>query len=52
MKKPIGLKLDPEIIEMLKELATRQHRSIANMVETLIANEYSKNAATSHSKAD
>lgn len=36
------MRLSPEHIQMLKELATRHNRSNANMVETLIEAEYNK----------
>lgn len=42
MKRNPGMRLDEKSIEQLKELAEKNKRSMANMVEILIQNEYEK----------
>jgi len=39
-RKPILIKLDPDIIEVLDEMAIKDRRSRANLIEVLIENEY------------
>jgi predicted DNA-binding protein len=42
MKRNPGMRLSEESIQQLKELSEKNKRSMANMVEILIQNEYEK----------
>jgi hypothetical protein len=44
-KKTLNLSLEPEVIEMAARLASRERRSVSNMVEVLIAREDARFAA-------
>jgi predicted DNA-binding protein len=35
-KKVLGMRLDEEVIEKLKELAEKENRTVSNLVETII----------------